>query len=375
MRRWLFLWPLLALSVGYAQEPIVKKEEQLREFQRKLDEEKKRLQGVLKKEGSLLHEVQSYSKKIDSLNDETAKLGNERKSVEARIDEAAAKIEELEKRLQMSRADIAKRMRDLYKWGSPNLVQILLTSQTAADLRQRKWFVGRWIDHDRQRMNEFAETVRQLTNRRRKLEEDRQILRSLISDLGSRKEDLEVERESRSTVLAMVQNERNYYRQSVDELEEAAKGLQRLIESLRQGETEGESLFAQMKGKLSLPVVGRLERKFGPYVDPKIQAKLYHKGIDLRVEKGSPIRAVFDGKVAFSDWFVGYGKILIVDHQGGYFTLYAHVDKVLKPVGASVSAGEAIATVGDSGSLKGAYLYFELRHKGISEDPWPWFAH
>ena len=146
-----------------------------------------------------------------------------------------------------------------------------------------------------------------------------------------------------------------------------AVGTERFVEApacqRRQGRTPG----------LRLGIV-RIERAYGAYTDQRLQTKVYHKGIDIRVPPKTLVKAVFDGKIAYADWFVGYGKIVIVDHDGEYFTLYAHLSDILKSVGDQVVVGEPIAKVGDTGSLKGAYLYFELRKKGISENPEPWFA-
>ena len=175
-------------------------------------------------------------------------------------------------------------------------------------------------------------------------------------------------------MLSLVRTQRDYYKQSIHDLEKAAENLQKLIETLRQDRVEEESLFVRMKGKLLVPVSGKVERRFGSYTDPTLRARINQKGIDFRAPSGAPIKAVFDGKVVHSGWFPGYGKILIVDHGGGYFTLYAHTSKIYKQVGDNVTVGESIGEVGDTGSLKGAYLYFELRHRGISQDPSPWFV-
>jgi septal ring factor EnvC (AmiA/AmiB activator) len=76
--------------------------------------------------------------------------------------------------------------------------------------------------------------------------------------------------------------------------------------------------------------------------------------------------------VIYADWFKGYGHLIILDHGGGYFTLYAHASEIQARLGDSVSRGQVIGKVGDTGSLEGAQLYFELRHKGKPQDPLAW---
>jgi septal ring factor EnvC (AmiA/AmiB activator) len=107
-----------------------------------------------------------------------------------------------------------------------------------------------------------------------------------------------------------------------------------------------------MKGRLLLPVRGTLEKKYGPYVDQKLNVSLYHKGIDIRAPEGAAVSSVFDGKVVYADWFSGYGKVVILDHDGGYFTLYAHLREATVSINQEVTIGDEIGTVEIQSLLK-----------------------
>ena len=98
----------------------------------------------------------------------------------------------------------------------------------------------------------------------------------------------------------------------------------------------------------------------------------FNRGIEIAAPEGKDIVAVAEGSVIYADWFKGYGRLIILDHGGGYFTLYAHASEVLIRPGESVSRGQVIGKVGDTGSLEGPQLYFELRHKGKPQDPLAW---
>jgi septal ring factor EnvC (AmiA/AmiB activator) len=177
----------------------------------------------------------------------------------------------------------------------------------------------------------------------------------------------------------MVKNQKDYYKRSIEELEQASKNLETLIKQFKSkpasknAPSTGSSQFSLMKGRLLLPVRGTLEKKYGPYVDQKLNVSLYHKGIDIRAPEGAAVSSVFDGKVVYADWFSGYGKVVILDHDGGYFTLYAHLREATVSINQEVTIGDEIGTVGDTESLKGDYLYFELREKGVTVNPLPWF--
>jgi septal ring factor EnvC (AmiA/AmiB activator) len=109
-------------------------------------------------------------------------------------------------------------------------------------------------------------------------------------------------------------------------------------------------------------------------VNPKFNTVTVQHGLDVEAPAGAPVVAVAAGRVVHAGWFKGYGNLLIVDHGEGYHTLVAHLATMQTAMGEDVAAGDVLGTVGDSGSLKGPYLYFELREKGRPVDPRPWLS-
>jgi septal ring factor EnvC (AmiA/AmiB activator) len=158
----------------------------------------------------------------------------------------------------------------------------------------------------------------------------------------------------------------------VAELERADRELASLLRQLdRAPDTSG---FGALRGRLALPTSGMVEVGFGRVVNPRFNTVVEHKGLDIRAPQGAAVRAVAEGKVVWTGWLRGYGNLLILDHGGGYHTLMAHLAGFQHHVGETVKAGEEVARVGDSGSLKGPYLYFEVRVRGLAVDPTPWMA-
>lgn len=368
---------ILALSLSssaFSGNELGKKEESLRKFEKDLKEKREKLKRLTGREGSLLAELNRMSESIDRLKESKEKIEQERDELEGRVGGASREIDRLSSEIPKKEDEVSQRLRELYIRGRPSFLRTLLASTDPTDLRRHAYFVQKWVEQDRSVIEQYTSSITSLARNKAALEKDLAQREELRKALGQQAENLETERKGQGDLLALVRTQRNFYERGVRELEAAAVDLQKLIETLRTRETEAESLFAKMRGKLPSPVAGRVEKTFGSYTDPTLKTRLHHKGIDVRAKEGAAIRAVFDGKVAYAGWFTGYGKILILDHEGGFFTLYAHVSKLLKKVGDSVSAGERVGEVGDSGSLKGAYLYFELRQKGISQDPMPWFA-
>ena len=105
---------------------------------------------------------------------------------------------------------------------------------------------------------------------------------------------------------------------------------------------------------------------------PRFSTEVPHPGIDIAASPGQDVRAVFDGRVIFSDWFKGYGQMVVIDHGDSYLSIYGHVDERLVLNGQDVTRGDVIARSGQGGSFDEPGLYFEIRHDGKAEDPARW---
>lgn len=107
-------------------------------------------------------------------------------------------------------------------------------------------------------------------------------------------------------------------------------------------------------------------------LNPRFNTVTVQNGLDIGAAAGAPVRAIAPGRVVHAGWFKGYGNLIIVDHGEGYHSLVAHLGTMQTAMGEDVAAGAVLGTVGDSGSLKGTYLYFEIREHGRPVDPRPW---
>ena len=186
--------------------------------------------------------------------------------------------------------------------------------------------------------------------------------------------------EQQRTLLASVQRERGMHEQAARELEQAVRDLTQKFADLKgpsraagPGVRFRGTSIRKRHGKLPFPVDrGTIEARFGRAVDRRFGTVTMQNGIDVRAPLGTPVHAIWQGKVAHAGWFRGFGNLLIIDHGDGIFSLMAHLDQLQKALGDAVRAGEEVGTVGDTGSLKGPYLYFELRDGQRPLDPEPW---
>jgi len=193
------------------------------------------------------------------------------------------------------------------------------------------------------------------------------------------KKSIRLERKRKRQILARLKRKKGIRERALKELEQAAHRLQRMIDEItrksivKPAKAYPRKGFAAVKGRLQYPVRGKVVGGFGRASHPEFPAEVYRKGIDIEAPLGEEIRAVETGRVIFADRFSGYGLMIIIDHGERYYTVYAHLYEILKRAGESVRRGEPIALVGDSGSLRGSRLYFEIRKDGQPLNPLAWF--
>jgi len=145
-----------------------------------------------------------------------------------------------------------------------------------------------------------------------------------------------------------------------------AQSLSPIVEKLQEKQRLPEKV-KELVGKI--PVSGRLTSKFGMRQHPILGVMRMHNGIDIAADKGSAIENVMDGKVIFAGKRGGYGNTVVVEHESGWTTMYAHCEKINVAVGDVVQKGENLATVGSTGLSTGPHLHFELQQNGKAIDP------
>jgi septal ring factor EnvC (AmiA/AmiB activator) len=133
--------------------------------------------------------------------------------------------------------------------------------------------------------------------------------------------------------------------------------------------------FSQYMGALDWPCQGEIVQQFGRSLDQKSKTLAFEKGIDIQGKWNDDVKCVYDGVVVYSNWFEGYGKLLIVNHGEGYYSIYAHLSEILVRQDQKVSRWQTIGRLGDTGLLGGPRLHFEIRHKETPENPLDWLKH
>jgi septal ring factor EnvC (AmiA/AmiB activator) len=131
---------------------------------------------------------------------------------------------------------------------------------------------------------------------------------------------------------------------------------------------------AQGTGRLPWPTNGEVVTRFGVQRHPQFGTVVFRRGIEIEARAGEEVRVVDDGVVKFADWYKGYGRLVIVEHGAGFYSLYGHLSRLDLNKDDRVQRGQVLGLVGDTGSSKGARLYFEIRIHGEAQDPLRWLA-
>jgi septal ring factor EnvC (AmiA/AmiB activator) len=247
--------------------------------------------------------------------------------------------------------------------------------------------LGRVAGVDLAQLTEFGETAERLTERQQAVARGRRELLGLRRAVEAERSALNEEAARRRALLAEVRDDRATHERMAAELEDASRRLEALVSQLtrrlaarpaavKPSEPAGPRPPAiglgALRGQLPWPAEGRIVAGFGRQVHPRFGTETFRRGVDIEAEEGAPVRAVYAGTVLYRGWLKGYGNLIILDHGSGYYTLYAHASELLVAEGDRVRAGQGIARVGDTGSLEGSRLYFEVRYQGRPEDPEQW---
>ena len=273
-------------------------------------------------------------------------------------------------------ARLHPRLAALQRMGRVGELQLLASATSLADLVKRRALLGRVLESDAAALREARDAIleqERLTTGRRE-EATRQ--EALAAAARERRADAQVRRDRFRAVLGSVRGERQLHERAASEAEVQARKLAEFVAALppaRSGPAP-YSGFAALRGRLPLPAGTRVEVGFGRVVDPRFHTVTVQKGVDIAAARGEPVMAVAPGRVVHAGWFKGYGNLVIVDHGDGFHTLVAHLASMSAAAGEDVEAGSPLGTVGDTGSLKGAYLYFEIRENGKPLDPKAWLA-
>ncbi len=368
-----FLLPVLSEAVAGE---TAKDKKKLAEVKEKLGRERHRVRKILRKESSILLAINSINRDLNKTTRELARLRASRKRLEQRRRRERKKMQGIERQLLAERTHVARRLRAMYKMRSGELLNMAFApgADDPVDVARRHKYMIAITDFDASVLSSYESKLRARKAALQRIDSIESDIEKSTARLRKKKAEQKKLKTEKVALLTRVRREKESGLKILRELEAAAKELSGLIESLDRESPGNYSGFGAMKGRLPMPVTGPIVSRYGKVRHPRFKTITFNKGIIIKAPAGRRVKSVYDGRVIYTGWLKGYGQIIIIDHGSGFYTLFAYLERVLKKRGDRVERGEAVALVGDTGPYAEPGLYFEIRKKGIPEDPARWLA-
>jgi septal ring factor EnvC (AmiA/AmiB activator) len=364
---------MLALAAPAASQPEAGGE--LEQLRRAIQERRERVSAFERRERGLFDAIEAADAAAREIVTALAQAERSANGAEAEARARDRELAEVKESLARTRAQVARRAVALYKAGELGPIQVVFSAGSLRDRIARIQALQLLLDHDERLLARFTEQRNDLARARIAAHQAGVARNEAHSALLARRTELEEERRARRTLLEDVRRDRARERALLNELEAAARELEAKLEGLARtplGPRPGATPFASLRGALPPPVAGRVLRRFGRVLDAEYRTETFRKGVDFAVERGEPVYAVAAGEVRYAGWFAGYGRMVILDHGDGYFSVSGHLDELGVELGQWLAPGDALGSAGETGSLTGARLYFEIRRGAEALDPAEW---
>ena len=334
---------------------------------------KDRLEEVRQRTRSAEQELEEVDLELDIRTHELELAITSEKQLEAEQLAIEEQISALIPRIAKQKDDLRKRLVALYRLGGLSYVRMLLSIDDTRDPIAAISMLSYVASHDARAVTRFQTSQRQLAERHIELADRRVRVRQARLIVEDRRRAMIVMHEQKAKLVARLRSVETGSEHQLAALEEKAARLERLLVVLSKQPGFVASLdIRTVQGALGWPCEGKITESFGKQRNPKFSTVTNNNGLKIAAAPGTPVRAVFQGTVLFSQWFKGYGNLIILDHGNRVFSLYGNVKAPAVIVGEKVTTGQTIAGVGESDEAVSGYLYFEMRHDNHPEDPQTW---
>jgi septal ring factor EnvC (AmiA/AmiB activator) len=367
------------------EDPLQTRRKELESTQRRLQQESARAAAARQRETSLLAELEKSARALALKRRQIVRLDGKIRGVQRDLSALRQDIGRLESQGKAREDVLARRLALIYRvHAQGGAVPVVLADDDPIHRAVRVRHLASLAVLDARLIQEYRKTSERLEDRRGREEARKAELASLRAAARREQTAFHQDGARRRVLLARVQDERAYHERMVGELGEAARRLEVFIRDLqlkqrravrppaRQGQEAPSGGGVALHGRLPWPTEGRVVAGFGAQVHPRFGTRTFRNGVDIETVEGTEVVAVEAGDVVYTGWFKGYGNLIILDHGGELYTLYAQVASVLVKEGDHVRQGQRIGTVGDGGAAPGPRLYFEVRYRGKPQDPARW---
>lgn len=363
-------------------------QEELDNLRKHISVLQKELEKTSESQSEATDELRESERAISNSKRKLAELSLQHRAADQTLEKLKQQAQQLETNIQNQQAMLSKLLYQQYLGGKQEYFKLLLNNhdpdQAAREMRYYEYITrsrSTWLNMLRVNLAQLNEVVQQTQQKSGEIT-------ALQAEENAQQKILEKDRLARQQVISQFAQQLKQQRHEIGRLQRDENRLSQLIAKLSKmltrqkdkGVFNNDKLpdnrfdgkpFEQLKGKLTLPVMGEVVNKFG---SARPDSTVLWRGLMLRAANGQPVKSVAAGRVVFADWLRGFGNLLIIDHGKGYMSLYGNNETLYKQVGDVLRGGDTVAAVGNSGGNEDSGVYFELRHRGEPIDPLKWIA-
>ena len=360
--------------------------EAINNVRKEIEETRRRIKSEKKKEKSTARRLTNIDKEISLTDKLYTQLKQELGKTETDIDKLSTAIQANEHQLEILRDRYAVRVVQMYKKGTLADIEKLLSSSSWRQAVYRSKYMGVISNIDQKTQNKIKSLLIDIGRQRIGLESSYRNKIRLKKDQEDSKVTLRANRKKRQQELDKIRNNQSELTKYLEEKQAGMQELESLLKKIRQERSSYDradrirkqqaalktETFGKLKGQLPWPAAGRVVKRFGRTWNSERKTTTENPGIDIKGKPGSPVRSVIGGIITTITYIRGYGTTIIIDHGGGFYTVYSHVTNVETNEGSEVQAGDIIAYMGNAGSIDGSKLHFEIWGHGQKLNPEKW---
>lgn len=386
---------LFTLQAGaQTDKAIYQKEQELQKLREEIQVFESKLRDSEKQERVTLDRLDNMEKQSTLIRKLLRSLAGKEQLLVSQIDSAENSIEDLERQLLFLKSHYAGYVSSVYKHGRVYDLELLFSSKNLNQLSLRIEYLKRFSDQRAEDLQRILASKNLLQGHYTQLEHALDDHRKLVTEKTREQNVLSRKATERQRMLNRIRKDKKTYRAELDRKNKAARQIQGLIAELIEKERAGKAptagasktaptgrtpavdpaaaaAFAARKGGLRWPVSSKsIASRFGRQVHPVLKTVTQNAGVDIAIPFGSDVNAVAGGQVSIIKFIPGYGNVLILDHGGGYRTVYAHLSEIHVSETEAVREGQRIGTSGDT--IAGAVLHFELWKDRDTQNPELW---
>jgi septal ring factor EnvC (AmiA/AmiB activator) len=362
--------------------------------ERKLKDLRDEIQGLRQRDRDLGRKERDTTAQLNKVQKEAAltadllrQLEAKQARVEEQIDGIRAEHARASEDLAERKRRMARTLRAMYVRGTPTNAEVVLRTASIRYALSHFKYLGLVARNNERLVQEIRVQERYLAATDAKLTETLYEITTNAEEMRDEKERLGQIRVSRQSVLQRVRRQRADYQRAISDLAAAERKVQSMITVLEKRRAQALASgrgadvfpdvgFARLRGAMPWPTRGRVMTGYGRQKNPRHGTETFNSGIDIAAAEGTEVRCVARGQVEYVQWLDGYGKTIIVNHGGGFYTVYAHLSEAMVSESMALEPGHVIGRVGDTGSLDGTKLHFEVRagEHGEPVDPLRWLV-